>query len=56
MSTHEHAERPGALELGYYLNKLRRALRFFEEPAAHDTRPRLSGEWLRQLPVLHTRS
>jgi hypothetical protein len=42
----------------YYLNKLRKALRF-EEPTtctAQDKRPRLSDEWLQKLPVLHTRS
>ncbi|KAL9632463.1 MAG: hypothetical protein Q9164_005307 [Protoblastenia rupestris] len=42
----------------YYLNKLRKALRF-EEPTTcttQDKRPRLSDEWLQRLPVLHTRS
>ncbi|TVY35196.1 hypothetical protein LSUB1_G005388 [Lachnellula subtilissima] len=42
----------------YYLNKLRKALRV-EQPAqstTQDKRPRLSDEWLRRLPVLHTRS
>ena len=42
----------------YYLNKLRKALRF-EEPTTcttQDKRPRLSDEWLQRLPALHTRS
>jgi hypothetical protein len=42
----------------YYLNKLRKALRF-EEPTTcttQDRRPRLSDEWLQKLPVLHTRN
>ena len=42
----------------YYLNKLRKALRF-EAPTTcttRDKRPRLSDKWLQRLPVLHTRS
>jgi hypothetical protein len=42
----------------YYLNRLRKALRF-EKPTTctiQDKRPRLSDEWLQRLPVLHTRS
>lgn len=42
----------------YYLNKLRKALRF-EEPTTRttqDKQPRLSDEWLQRLPVRHTRS
>ncbi|KAG9236236.1 hypothetical protein BJ875DRAFT_457146 [Amylocarpus encephaloides] len=44
--------------IAYYLNKLRKALRF-EEPTictTHDKRPRLSDEWLQKLLVLRTRS